>query len=200
MQDLGLQSAYRHYRGTYSFVRKMMALPFLPKREIPPMFEALHNEASGTLLEFADYVSSTWISGTTCRPTDWTCYKQAIRTNNDIEGWHHGLNRRASGRTQLPLYLLQAGHPNKQRHRGLAPWPKSPSVWTNTTSAVPSDPASSQGSEADSNSEPPGVRKEAAKNSATKVQRAPAQNLRAVGPVRGRGEISKTTTEGLLLS
>ena len=106
MQDLGLQSAYRHDRGTYSFVRKMMALPFLPEREIQPMFETLHNEVSGTLLEFADYVSSTWISGSTWKPTDWTCYKQSIRTNNDIEGWHHGLNRRASGRTQLPLYLL----------------------------------------------------------------------------------------------
>ena len=28
------------------------------------------------------------------------------RTNNDIEGWHHSLNRRASGRGQLPMYLL----------------------------------------------------------------------------------------------
>ena len=55
-------------------------------------------------------------------------------------------------------------------------------------------------SEADNNSDPPGVRKEAAKNSATKVQRAAAENLRAVGPVRGWREISKTTTEGLLLS
>ena len=70
------------------------------------LIEALSNEVSGTLLEFADYVSSTWISGSTWKPTDWTCCKQAIRTNNDIEGWHHGLNRLASGRTQLPLYLL----------------------------------------------------------------------------------------------
>ena len=62
------------------------------------------------------------------------------------------------------LDVLQASHPNKQRRRGLASWPKSPSVWTNTTSAVPSDPASSQGSEAHSHSDPPGVRKEAAKN------------------------------------
>ena len=98
------------------------------------------------------------------------------------------------------LDVLQAIHPHKQRHRGLASWPKSPSIWMNTTSAVPSDPASSQGSEANSNSDPPGVWKEAAKNSATKVQRAAAENLQAVGPVRGRGEISKTTTEGVLLS
>ena len=31
---------------------------------------------------------------------------RSIRTNNDIEGWHNRLNRRASGRTQIPLYLL----------------------------------------------------------------------------------------------
>ena len=98
------------------------------------------------------------------------------------------------------LAVLQASHANKQRRRGLASWPKSPSVWTNTTSAVPSDPASSQGSEAHSHSDPPGVRKEAAKNSATKVQRAAEENLRAVGTVRGRGKINKTATEGLFLS
>ena len=31
---------------------------------------------------------------------------EAIRTNNDIEGWHLGLNRCASGKSQLPFYLL----------------------------------------------------------------------------------------------
>ena len=25
-----------------------------------------------------------------------------MRTNNDLEGWHNGLNRRAKGRAQLP--------------------------------------------------------------------------------------------------
>ena len=44
--------------------------------------------------------------------------EQAIRTNNNVNDWHHGL-----------------------------------------TSPVPSDPASSQGSEADSNSDTPGVRR-----------------------------------------
>jgi len=29
-----------------------------------------------------------------------------VRTNNDIEGWHHGLNRQTSIRGHLPLYLL----------------------------------------------------------------------------------------------
>ena len=39
-------------------------------------------------------------------PADWTVFRHAIRTNNDSEGWHHSLNRRASGRGQLPMYLL----------------------------------------------------------------------------------------------
>ena len=30
-----------------------------------------------------------------------------MRTNNDVgEGWHNSLNRRASGRCQLPFYML----------------------------------------------------------------------------------------------
>lgn len=29
-----------------------------------------------------------------------------IRTNNDIEAWHHGLNSRANNRVHLPFYLL----------------------------------------------------------------------------------------------
>ena len=31
---------------------------------------------------------------------------RCVRTNNDIEGWHNSLNRRAGGRVHLPFYLL----------------------------------------------------------------------------------------------
>ena len=31
---------------------------------------------------------------------------EAVRTNNDLEGWHNALNRRAKRRAQLPLYVL----------------------------------------------------------------------------------------------
>ena len=55
--------------------------------------------------QFTEYVNNTWINGT-WGPSDWTAFKKAIRTNNDVEGWHNALNRRASGRGQLPLYLL----------------------------------------------------------------------------------------------
>ena len=31
---------------------------------------------------------------------------QSVRTNNDVEGWHHGLHTRAQDKSQLPMYLL----------------------------------------------------------------------------------------------
>lgn len=106
VQELGLQSAYNCDRGTYSLIRKLMALPFLPENEIIPMFQRLQRKAPLPLQPLAEYVSSTWISGSTWKPADWTVFKKAVRSNNDIEGWHHGLNRRASGRGQLPMYIL----------------------------------------------------------------------------------------------
>ena len=33
---------------------------------------------------------------------DVDCYGQAIRTDNDAEGWHNGLNRRTSGSNNIP--------------------------------------------------------------------------------------------------
>ena len=105
VQELGLQSSYTHDRGTHLYIKKMMALPFLPEEEIEPMFQRLQRQASEPLQQFTEYVNNTWINGT-WGPYDWTAFKKAIRTNNDVEGWHNALNRRASGRGQLPLYLL----------------------------------------------------------------------------------------------
>ncbi|XP_068717492.1 uncharacterized protein [Montipora capricornis] len=105
VQELGLQSSYTHDRGTHVYIKKMMALPFLPEEEIEPMFQRLQRQASEPLQQFTEYVNNTWINGT-WGPSDWTAFKKAIRTNNDVEGWHNALNRRASGRGQLPLYLL----------------------------------------------------------------------------------------------
>jgi len=84
-----------------------MALPFLPAPEIDPTFQRLRlKAASDALKELVEYISETWISSTVFPPKDWSVYGQAIRTNNDTEGWHNGLNRRASGRNNLPFYLL----------------------------------------------------------------------------------------------
>ena len=39
------------------------------------------------------------------RPSGERCVLR-VRTNNDLEGWHNALNRRAGGQCGLPLYLL----------------------------------------------------------------------------------------------
>ena len=56
--------------------------------------------------EFMNYVSSTWIEGSTWRPSCWSVYMQSVRTNNDVEGWHHDLHIRAQGKSQLLMYHL----------------------------------------------------------------------------------------------
>ena len=55
---------------------------------------------------FMDYVGTTWITSSVWPPSSWSVYLQSVRTNNDVEGWHHALNKRCHGRSPLPLYLL----------------------------------------------------------------------------------------------
>ena len=84
-----------------------MALAFLPELEITPMFEILRQEAStAPLQQFVEYVADIWIYVNTWPPSSWSIFMMAVRTNNDIEGWYHALNRRAAGRRHMPFYLL----------------------------------------------------------------------------------------------
>ena len=106
IQELGLAAAYEQDDGTYRLIRKLMAMPFLPAGEIPAAFAKLRLRASTNgMKRLVSYTGLMWIESTTFPPKDWSVYGQAIRTN-DLEGWHHGLNRRAGGRVHTPFYLL----------------------------------------------------------------------------------------------
>lgn len=84
-----------------------MALPFLPRREIRPMFIRLEVQAqTEPLKKLVSYVRKQWIESKVFPPRNWCVFKQPIRTNNDIEGWHNALNRRAGGQCGLSLYSL----------------------------------------------------------------------------------------------
>lgn len=103
VQELGLQAAYTSDDG----VRKLMALPFLPRREIRPMFQLFRRQAqTQPLQDLVSYINKQWIESTVFPPKSWSVYRQPVRTNNDLEGWHNALNRRANGQSGLPLYLL----------------------------------------------------------------------------------------------
>ena len=52
------------------------------------------------------YVRNTWIENEIWSPSTWSVFMFSVRTNNDVEGWHHGLHRRANGRCGLPMYIL----------------------------------------------------------------------------------------------
>ena len=107
VQELVLQTAYTTDHATSSYIRRLMALPFLPHETIEATFESLRPEATTQpLKEFVHYIGETWINSRVWPPKCWSVFMLSVRTNNDIEGWHHALNRRAAGRCGLPFYLL----------------------------------------------------------------------------------------------
>ena len=79
IQECGLQAAYTTDDGTFKYLRKIMALCFIPAQHIAP-------------------ISDIW------PPAAWSVYYQSVRTNNDIKGWHNRLNSR--GRAQMNVYML----------------------------------------------------------------------------------------------
>lgn len=84
-----------------------MALPFIPHQKIPRVFQRLRVGATTEpLKELVEYIQANWVYSTTFPPENWSVYGQPVRTNNDVEGWHNALNRRASGRSEIPFYQL----------------------------------------------------------------------------------------------
>ena len=70
-------------------------------------FRGLQQQATvKPLQDFCSYVDENWITSQTFPTQACSVFREAVRTNNDLEGWHNGLNRRAKGRPQLPLYIL----------------------------------------------------------------------------------------------
>ena len=86
-----------------------MALPFLPGDHITPAFDAivasLPNSLDPRLAKVIDYMQRQWINHRLWTPSTWTAYRETVRTNNDVEGWHHRLNKRAQ-RGNLDVYQL----------------------------------------------------------------------------------------------
>jgi hypothetical protein len=71
------------------------------------MFENLSQQVQDpALCNLVTYIKDQWIESQIFPPTNWSIYKQVIRTNNDIEGWHNALNRHAGSRANLSFYLL----------------------------------------------------------------------------------------------
>ena len=98
-------------QGTCSLLGRFIALLFLPEAMIPSAFRKLKRKAtSATLQRFAADVEKTWITI--------KLRLAAIHLERILTVYSHkqrrgrvalnGLNRRAQGKSQLPLYLLIA--------------------------------------------------------------------------------------------
>ncbi|XP_064636946.1 uncharacterized protein LOC135493499 [Lineus longissimus] len=107
VQELGLQTAYANDRNAHDYIKKLMALPFLPADRIREIFDVMKTRAtSQPLSQLVTYIENTWFDNPNWNETSWSVYMSPIRTNNDVEGWQNAINRRAGGRSGLPFYQL----------------------------------------------------------------------------------------------
>ena len=69
-----------------------------------PLFTDLERKANSPALQkLVYYIRTTWIYST-FSPENWSVLNLPFRTNNDVEGWHHRINKKA--KINMPFYLL----------------------------------------------------------------------------------------------
>ena len=71
------------------------------------VIEMLHQKSLGKpyyekFSHLLQYVQTNWLENVIWKPKFWSVYKQPVRTNNDVEGWHLRLNKR--GRDGCPPF------------------------------------------------------------------------------------------------
>ncbi|CAC5417309.1 unnamed protein product [Mytilus coruscus] len=100
-------SAYNNKDTVYTYLRQVMALPFLPPEHIPDTFRQLDEKADHPgVQKVMDYIYKTWIRNSVFDIDYWCVFMSSIRTNNDVEGWHNSVNTRVCTRGPVPFYSL----------------------------------------------------------------------------------------------
>ena len=90
-----------------SFIRHLLALPYLPAEHILDSFEKIAQSvaaAAPALQALVTYIRHTWLQNSMWPPQSWSVFNRSVRTNNDTEGWHRRLNSR--GRANQHMYML----------------------------------------------------------------------------------------------
>ena len=106
IQGVGLQAEYMQDAGIHTLCKQLLALPFIPADHVRPVFEKLQERAvTPKLQELTDYMNITWLESSMWPPQAWSVFGYSVRTNNDVEGWHHRLNAKAK-KGNLPFYML----------------------------------------------------------------------------------------------
>ena len=104
------QTAYNKKDAVYTYLRQVMALPFLPPEHIPDTFNRLQEKATNqdnqAIQDVLHYVYRTWINNNIFNIEYWSVFMTSIRTNNDVEGWHNRINYRVAARWPVPFYSI----------------------------------------------------------------------------------------------
>lgn len=101
------QRAYNERGDVFSFVRQVLALPFLPpehvEENIPPPRQKSEQRPTWILDRVCE---GQWIRNPTFPIKSWSVFMLSVRTNNDLEGWHNRINSRVNRTGKIPFYLL----------------------------------------------------------------------------------------------
>ena len=105
IQENGLVSYYRDYPEIRRFFRHVMSIGFLPPARVEIFFDnLLENFIGGEYSEeiiavvvdigakFGEYVAGEWLSSQQ-KTREFNVYGLQQRTNNNMESWHHHVNR-----------------------------------------------------------------------------------------------------------
>ncbi|XP_052790096.1 uncharacterized protein LOC128224323 [Mya arenaria] len=65
--------------------------------------------SSEAVLPLLEYLDQQWFNSPCWTVEEWCVFGQAVRTNNDVEGWHRPLNRK-TGAAPPSFVLLQILH------------------------------------------------------------------------------------------
>ena len=88
-----------------------MDLKLLPSELIRRAFKLLNQEAKtfndNRLVTFMEYVRRQWIDSKMFPPETWCQFMKGTRTNNDLESWHHRINKRAMNPNVNFYFLVQ---------------------------------------------------------------------------------------------
>jgi hypothetical protein len=122
VKEYGLTRAYRRDQRVQDFVRKIMALPFLPI----PLLRMNYNLHKGAhnhlyrrypaLVRLTTYFEMTWLNGP-FPVAMWNVYNRhpRLRTTNTVEGWHHRWNILV-GRTRPNFWYLVIALKREEAH------------------------------------------------------------------------------------
>ena len=103
VKNEGLQIQYSNNFNVRNYLRQLMALPHLPAAHIPEAFRKLKSRSTSDprLKKVLNYLEKKWVNSKSNPPASWSGFGRAIRTNNDVEGWHLRLKK-----------ILRVDHPN----------------------------------------------------------------------------------------